>query len=58
MDCFDTILAYANMHTNVLRNFKLKISPPHPPQKKCQWNSRECQISSTISIYVKKRVNL
>ena len=25
MDCFDTILAYTNMHTIFLRNFKVKI---------------------------------
>ena len=25
MDCFDTILAYTNMHTNFYRNFKVKI---------------------------------
>ena len=25
MECFDTILAYANMQTNFLQNFKFKI---------------------------------
>ena len=40
MDCFDTILAYAN---KFLRNFKFKIF-----KKKYQWNSWERQILSTI----------
>ena len=44
MDCFDTILAYTNMQTNFLRNFKFKFF------KKLSVTFTKRQIASTISI--------
>ena len=44
MDCFDTILAFINMQTKFLRNFKFKFF------KKLSVDSRERQIASIISI--------